>query len=191
MKGDLSDIISDLSLNKKTGLFSISVVDSNRLFKLFIRGGEIYRISYGNLRGAACLASFDELEFKACFFLPEVELQGEHEVIPSTANLISLFKIAAKDVVMKQPDTKGNDLPKSEPVDNLSMILDEIKAALVDQIGPAGIKVFHRIAEEKWRPLPSPTRKDLERFVDLLKEVIEDAKDKLTFVAAANNILTS
>jgi hypothetical protein len=191
MKGDLSDILSDLISNKRTGLFSISVVDSNRLFKLFIRAGEIYRLSYGNLRGATCLASFDELEFKACFFLPDIELSGEHEVLPATADLISLFKIAAKAVFVKQPDNKGNDLPNSEPVDNLNMILGALKDALVEQIGPAGIKVFHRIADEKWRPSPAPTRRDLDRFVDLLKDVIEDSKDKLTFVTAANKILSS
>jgi hypothetical protein len=82
MKVALPEVLADLWRKRKTGLFSLSVHDSNRLLKIFLKEGEVYRISFANLRGPGCLPLFDELDFKASFFLPSIELAGERESIP-------------------------------------------------------------------------------------------------------------
>lgn len=191
MKVDLSEVLSDLLRNKKTGLFSISVIDSNRLFKIFIREGDVYRLSFGNLRGAGCLAQFDELDFRSSFFIPNVDLSGEREAIPPTPDLLSLIKFADKTVYLKKPGENGKDSSKGDPVINLNGILEEMKEAFVEQVGPAGLKFFKRIVDEKWLPGPTPVRKDLERLSELLKDVIEDTKDRQTFAAETIRILSS
>ncbi len=190
MKEDLSEVLSDLWRNRKTGLFSLSVLNSNRLFKIFIKEGEVYRISFGNLRGAGCLSLFDELDFKSSFFLPSIVLPGEREDIPPTSDLISLFKITGKLIDLKKYDNRVSGSSNNEPVNNLNRVLEELKAALVEQVGPAGLKAFKRIIEEKWQSVPSPTREDLQTLVNFLKDLIEDTKDRQIFVVAANRILS-
>ncbi len=191
MKVDLSNVLSDLTQNSKTGLLSISVSDTNRLFKIYFKKGEIYRLGFGPLKGAECLAQFDELEFKASFFLPDIEVAGEPEKIPSTSEVVTLFKMADRSVEMKQPETSSPHMSNNgSPVSNLPRMLDDLKAALIEQIGPVGIKVFQRTVDEKWRSGSFATRHDLEKLISMLKDVIEDAGDRQTFLNASNKIIS-
>ncbi len=190
MKVDLSEVLTDLWRKRKTGLFSLSVHDSNRLFKIFLKEGEVYRISFGNLRGPGCLPLFDELDFKSSFFLPSIELAGERENIPQTPDLISLFKITGKLIDLKKYDHKVSSSSNNEPINNVNRVLDELQAALVEQVGPAGLKAFKRIVEEKWQSVSSPTKEDIQLLVNLLKDLIEDTKDRHIFVVAANRLLS-
>jgi hypothetical protein len=189
MKVDVSEILSELKQKQKTGLLSISVVDDTHLFKIFVKQGDVCRISCGKMKGAECLAQFDGLELKSSFFLPDIDLGGERENIPPTNELISFFKITNKTVDLRktEPESPRSD---SEPVRNLPLILDEIKAALIEQVGPAGIKVFQRTVDEKWRPGPSTTSKDLENLVELLRLVIENDGDRQYFTSATKKILS-
>lgn len=188
MKVDLSEILYELKQKHKTGLLSISVVGVTHLFKIFIKKGEVHRIACGMMKGAECLSQFDSLELMSSFFLPDIDLGGERENIPSTNELISFFKMTNKTVDLRKTEPEP---PKtqSELARNLPMLLDELKAALIEQVGPVGIKVFQRIVDEKWCPGPSPTNEDIENLVELLKVVIQDAADQQIFITAARKIL--
>lgn len=190
MQVDVSEILYELKQKQRTGLLSISVADDSHLFKIFVKKGEVYRISCGKMKGSECLAQFDGLALKSSFFLPDIDLGGERENIPPTNELISYFKMLKKTVDLRKPES---DTPKTstEPIRNLQMVLGDLKSALVDQVGPAGIKVFQRIVDEKWRPGPTPTNKDIENLVELLKLVIEDTGDRQLFTAATRKILSS
>lgn len=71
---------------------------------------------------------------------------------------------------------------------DFARIQEELKVALIRQIGPAGGKVLKKIVEETWR-VSSPTKPDLRNLVGLLKNEIEDGENRNQFAKEAEKII--
>jgi hypothetical protein len=64
--------------------------------------------------------------------------------------------------------------------------LEEIKVALIRQIGPAGAKVMSRIAADKWHASMPFTKEDIETLINLLQNEIDDQDGRKAFIKEAN-----
>lgn len=189
MKIALSEVVSDLNRNRKTGLLAVSVKGLNSLFKIFLRDGNIYHVACGSAKGSTCLAQCDEMEFSGYSFLPDIVLEVSGENMPPTGELIQYLQVAGKTVDAQEGssgETQVNSGASAFP-----RIREQLKAALIDQVGPAGAKAFTRIVEEKWRPSSTPSREDLVKLVDLLRNVIDDVNDRQQFFKDATRIISS
>ncbi len=192
MKTALSEFIAEINRTRKSGLLSIIVKGANTQLKMFFREGAVYHVTCGNVRGAECLAQATGIEFAECFFMPEVSLNVHDGNLPSLADIIQHFKTAGTVVEIKQPDGKAAHPagPAAAGISDFAGIREELKTALIRQIGPAGAKVMSRIVEQKWQASSPPTREDLPRLVELLKDEIENPDDRNEFLKEAAKIIS-
>ena len=191
MKTPLSEFIAEINRTRKTGLLSITVKGVNTQLKMFFREGDVYHITCGHVKGADCLAQAAGSEFAECFFMPEVSLNIHDGNLPPLADIIRFFKTAGTAVEVKQPD--GKTAPPAYPgaagISDFAGTGEELKTALIRQIGPAGARVTARIIEQKWHASSPPTREELLRLVDLLKDEIENPDDRNEFLKEAAGII--
>lgn len=191
VKRSLSEFISEINNNRKTGLLSITVSGANTLLKLFFRDGELYHLTCGNIKGAECLAQVAGGDFAEYFFMPNMVLTVHDEKLPSLPDIMRLCNAADSAIEVSPLTGKsggqttggrgGGDLPSS---------LESLTLALIRQIGPAGSKVMSRTVEKKWQASSPPTRQELLQLVDLLKDEIENPDDRNAFLAEAGAVLT-
>ncbi len=191
MKTPLSEFIAEINRTGKTGLLSITVKGVNTQLKMFFREGDVYHVTCGHVKGAECLAQATGNEFAECFFMPEVSLNVHDGNLPPLADIIRFFKTAGTAVAVKQPDGKAAHptYPGAAGVSDFAGIREELKTALIRQIGPAGAKVMARTIEQKWNASSPPTREELLRLVDLLKDEIENPDDRNEFLKEATRII--
>ncbi len=181
----LDGVVTDISQKKKSGMLSVMVKASNQLFKIYFVDGEIYHLFYGNCKNSDCFSGLELLEFADCFFLSGAKSNtGERINIP-TSKIIERLKAANKSVLCK--DMEAGAVPAG--FQDFAAIRDRLKAALIRQIGPVGDIVFPK-AVDKWTAASSPTKQGLGELVDLLKEEIDDPKNKSEFVTEANTIIS-
>ncbi len=181
----LSSVVTSISQVKKTGMLSVMVKVSKQLFKIFFVDGEIYCILYGNLKNAECLSDLDAMEFTDCYFFSGAKLNTNEKINISTMEIIERLKASNKTVECK--DMGG--VVVTEGSHDFSTIRDNLKAALVKQIGPFGAVVFPKVIE-KWHQSSPPTRQSWDELVNLLKEEIDDPKNRTEFVKEANKIIS-
>ena len=191
MKTALSEFIADINRSRKSGLLSITLKGANTLLKLFFRDGEVYHITCGNVRGAACLAQVTGGEFMEYFFMPNVALNVHDENLPSLMDIIGCCNAAGSAVEVSPHSRRGaGQTAIVHTVGDQPAVLEDLKTALIRQIGPAGAKVMSRIVEQKWRASSPPTREEFLRLIDLLKAEIENPDDQNEFIKEAKAILS-
>ena len=175
----LAKIVADINEGRKTGVLTVMVKGGSHLLKLFFREGEVYHLNCGSLRNNECIDSINSLEFGDCMFLPDVRLDAKAGAIPPTSELIQLLRASAK-MVESKASSKGY-----EDSDDVKL-LEEIKVALIRQIGPAGARVMSRIIAEKWHASMPFTKEDIEALINLLQVEIDDEDGRKAFIKEAN-----
>lgn len=189
MKTALSEFIEEINRNRKSGLLSITVKGANTLLKLFFREGEVYHATCGNVRGSACLAQASGNDFAEYFFMPDIALNVLDENLPPLADIIRYFSDASSAAeVQLRPGTGGAS--RGQSVSGPPTAQENLKLALIRQIGPVGAKVISRIVEQTWKASSPPTREELLQLIDLLKVEIENPDDRSVFVKEATAILS-
>jgi hypothetical protein len=190
MTTSLSEFIAEINRSRKNGLLSVTVKGANTLLKLFFREGELYHLTFGNCKGAGCLARVLGNEFADYFFMPEVSLNVQDGDLPPLTDLIQLFR-GKSGTYAAPPDaavTAGP--PAAVKRGDLLTAQEQIKLALIRQIGPAGAKVMTRTVEQKWQSASPPSKNDFLLLIDLLKDEIENANDRNEFLKEARAILS-
>ncbi|MDI1470965.1 MAG: DUF4388 domain-containing protein [Thermodesulfovibrio sp.] len=179
MKKDLGDIVDNLSKTKSTGLLTINLSSDKNLLKIYLKDGSIYHISYGFKKGFECLNEIASKEPISYNFIPQIAIDIVSTNLPATEKIITTLKQMNKTVtdsaLLQTPD--------------LNKIKENIKMALVKQIGPIGGKITEKYINEKWIPSQPPNKEDFLRLVEMLKEEIEDPKSKKEFIEDVNKFL--
>jgi hypothetical protein len=181
----LDSVVSDLSQKKKTGMLSVMVKVTNQLFKIYFSDGEIYHLFYGDRRNSDCFIDFEKIEFSDCFFFSGAKANSNERINIPTSEIVRRIKAANKTVVCK--DRGEGAAPEAFP--DFPALRDELKAALIRQIGPIGDVVFPK-AVEKWTVAGPPSRQGIGELVSLLMEEIDDPKNKAEFLVEANSIVS-
>ncbi len=181
----LDSVVSDISQKKKTGMLSVMVKVSNQLFKIYFADGEIYHLFYGNRKNSDCFSDLDKIEFSDCFFFSGAKSNTSEKINIPTSEIIRRLKDSNKAVVCK--DMGEGAVP--EGFQDFAAIRDKLKAALIRQIGPVAEIVFPKVIG-KWTAASPPTKQNLLELTDLLKEEIDDPKNKSEFVTEANKIIS-
>jgi hypothetical protein len=192
MRALLADVIAQVNQKKQTGQLSLTVKGGAGLFKIYFKDGEVYHMTCGNQTPSQCLESFDGSEFSECFFIPNIKVDIAQVVTPPTGHLIQFFQDRAITVELKQPMGGATAGQPAEPgtMDGFARIQEELKMALIRQIGPVGAKVLSNIVAHKWR-VTTQAKEDLRNLVALLKEEIEDEENRKEFLSEAEKIISS
>jgi hypothetical protein len=181
----LAKIVADINEGRKTGVLTVLVKGGKHLLKLFFKDGEIYHLTCGNLRDNECVENIKSLELGDCMFLPDVKLDAKAAAVPPTAELIQKLRASAV-MVESRLGTTGGRSASLEDSDDVRL-LEEIKVALIRQIGPVGTKVMSRIVAEKWHASMPFSREDVETLINLLQNEIDDQDGRKAFIKEANN----
>lgn len=187
----LSEVISDIHRSTKTGLLSISIRGDNNHFKIYFLDGEIYHLTCGSKQDAECLENCNAYDFASCFFLPNFKLESKKAELPSTPDILALFAEKKTPIEVKHADGRAVQPagPAAEAAANFAKVSEELKVALIRQIGPAGGKVFSKILDEKWR-VAAPGKADLQKLAVLLQAEIEDPENQKQFMKEAEKIIS-
>jgi hypothetical protein len=179
-----ADITNDIIQNKQTGLLSLVAKNGKYHVKVFFAEGEIYRVAYGELKDADCLDACETLELSECFFTSGAQITTNEKCSVPTSTIIEhLTKCLGKTGGLQSSGTGAGG------TQNLSVIRDRLKVALMRQVGPVGEILCSRIFEQ-WHPSSPPTKQQLVELVGLMKESIEDDGNKKEFEKEAGTIIT-
>jgi hypothetical protein len=189
MKAPLSEFIEDINRSKKSGLLSVTVKGANTLLKIFFRQGEAYHLTFGNCRGPSCLEQVAGVELAEYFFMPDVALNFQDSDLPPVSAIIDLFRRQGSVTAAAHGSSTSEHPSSSAKTGDSTTVQEQLKMALVRQIGPAGAKVMSRIVGQKWHASASPAKEDYLRLIDLLKNEIESATDQNEFVKEAKSII--
>src|SRR5512134_2380807 len=81
----LGDVIDEYRSRRKTGALFVDVKQSSLyLIRIYLRGGEIYCLSYGPVKGNECLELLEFYDFKNAVFLDGVAIPVATRDIPAT-----------------------------------------------------------------------------------------------------------
>jgi len=167
MKKDLGDIVDNLSKTKSTGLLTVNFSSDKNLLKIYLKDGAVYHISYGFKKGFECLNDIATRQPISYNFISNITIDISSSNLPSTDQIVETFK-------------HTTDFEK---------IKENIKIALIKQIGPIGKKITEKYIAEKWVSSQPPSKEDFLRLADMLKEEIDDIKSKKEFIDEVNKIL--
>lgn len=196
MEITLSEVVADLNRNKKTGILSIAIRgDAKNLLKFFFKDGDVYHLTCSDQKDTDCLRQFETLDFLSCSFLPNAKYEASQSTnLPPTSEIIRILekKTAPVEVAnfrIKTATASVPDIATTATSVDFVKIREALKVALTRQIGPVGGKVLTKIIDKKWS-VPSPTKVDLQKLLDLLKDEIEDKKNQDEFVKDAEQIIS-
>jgi hypothetical protein len=179
-----ADLTNDIIRNKQSGLLSLVAKNGKHHVKVFFAEGEIYRLAYGDLKDTDCLAACETLEISESFFTSGAKMTTNEQCsLPTTTIIERLKKCTDRNRGTRSTETGGGG------TQDLSVIRDRLKVALMRQVGPVGEILFSRILEQ-WRPSTPPTRPQLFELVDRMKESIEDDGNKKEFEKEAGAIIS-
>jgi hypothetical protein len=192
MKMTLSEIVADINRGKKTGILSIAIRgDDKNLLKIFFKDGDVYHLTCGAQKDFDCLGQCDTLDFSSSSFLPNAKSDVARSAsLPATSEIIRILekKNVPIEVMGLGAKTAAAGGAGAAASGNFAKIQEELKVALIRQIGPAGGKVLKKVVEEAWH-VSSPTKADLQKLVGLLKDEIEDGENRNQFVKEAEKII--
>lgn len=95
----LGDVIDVYRTRRKTGALFVDVKQSSiYLIRIYLRGGEIYSLSYGPLKGNECLELLEFYDFNNAVFLDGIVIPGTTRDIPETGRIISFIRSTGKTV---------------------------------------------------------------------------------------------
>ena len=181
MKQNLSEIVAKLNENKETGLLSITFNSEKNLLKFYFKDGQIYHISFGLKKGMQCLNELQNKEPISYNFVSNFTIDIKSHDITSTEKVLENLRQLDKFVVTQEKySIKSIEFQK---------IKEDIKIALIRQIGPIGGKILEKYIAEKWFPTNPITKNDIQKLVDILKDEIEDATAKREFLSEVNKLL--
>jgi hypothetical protein len=180
----LAKIVGDIHESRRTGVLTVLVKGRNHLLKLFFKDGEVYHLTCGNLRDTECVQNLDSIELGDCMFLPDVKMDARAGAVPPTVELIQQLKASAKMVESRLGNGGSRATGKEDSDDTRA--LEEIKVALIRQIGPAGTKVMSRIIADKWHASMPFTKEDIEILISFLQNEIDDQDGRKAFIKEAN-----
>jgi hypothetical protein len=190
MRALLADVIAQVNQKKLTGQLSLTVKGGASLFKIYFKDGEVYHITCGNQASAQCLESFDGSEFSECFFISNIKVEIPLVTVPPTGHLIQFFQDRGITVELKQPLAGSAHPAGPGDMSGFARIQEELKMALIRQVGPVGAKVLSNIVAHKWC-VTSLTKEDLRNLIALLKDEIEDEENRKEFLGEAEKIISS
>jgi len=95
-----ADVLQELHESRKTGALFVSVVQSKEyLVRFWFEGGEIRRLSYGPLRGKACMELLDCYDFgKAIFYEGMKTTLNTDRQMPRTPGIIVDIRNTGKTI---------------------------------------------------------------------------------------------
>jgi len=95
----LADALDRYRSRNKTGVLFVDVKQSSLyLIRIYLRGGEIYCLSYGPVKGNECLELLEFYDFKKAVFLDGIAIQVAKHDIPETGRIISFIRSTGKTV---------------------------------------------------------------------------------------------
>ena len=180
----MASVVSDISQTKKTGMLSVMAKLSKQLLKIYFVDGEIHSMHFTDRKDQECLNCLSIIEFSECFFLDGVKPSTDGKISLTTSEIIDRLQIFNKSVTLKVTSERS-----AADLQELSALQDKLKDALIRQIGPVGNIVFPK-ATDKWSASSSPTRQGLGELIDLLKEEIDEPKNRAEFDKEANKIIS-
>jgi hypothetical protein len=147
-----------------------------------------------------CLATLDVSEFTECFFLPGIKVDKPDAQVPSTEQIIEIFRKHEIRVERKGPmpvaapssaaaATNGQAPSAPTSSGDFAVIREGLKVALMRQIGPVGGKILTKIMEQTWKGSAAPTREELMKLIDLLKNEIDDEANRKEFLSEVGKLL--
>jgi hypothetical protein len=181
-----ANIAADIVQKKQTGLLSVVAKNGEHHVKIFFAEGEIYYITYGDLKDADCLGACETLELSECFFTSGTKIITNGKCPVPTSTIIEHLKKCMEKGGAPQTATTAN---AAADVPGFSPLRDKLKVAFIRQIGPVGDILFSRILEQ-WRPSSPPTKQQLSALVGLMKDAIEDEGSRKEFVNEAGAIIS-
>jgi hypothetical protein len=189
----VASIIRDIHQKRRSGLLSLSVKDAHYLLKLFFREGELYCISFKGAKNADCLAILDSLELHEAVFLSNVKLDTTCTDVPSTLDMVGFFTALGSSVETSYFDEKSASAePGSHPpLAQSGKIVEGIKKALINQIGPVGGRIFLTTLDRMWPGSMPQTQRDFESLITALEKEIDDEKDLAAFRSEVRTILSA
>ena len=179
MKKDLRDIVDNLSKTKSIGLLTVNFSSDKNLLKIYLKDGAVYHISYGFKKGFECLNDIATRQPISYNFISNITIDISSSNLPSTDQIVETFK-QMKITVSDSQFLHTTDFEK---------IKENIKIALIKQIGPIGKKITEKYIAEKWVSSQPPSKEDFLRLAEMLKEEIDDIKSKKEFIDEVNKIL--
>jgi len=193
VRTSVASIIRDIHQKKRSGLLSLSVKGANYLFKLFFREGELYCLSFKGAKNADCLAILDTLELHEAVFLSNVKLDTSCGDVPPTLDMVGFFTSLGSTVETTYFDGKGAsaEAETPAPLAQSGQVVDGIKKALINQIGPVGGKLFLTALDRMWPGSMPQTPRDFENLIAALEKEIDDEKDLATFRSEVRKILSA
>jgi hypothetical protein len=180
----LAKIVADIHDGRKTGVLTVIVKGGSHLLKFFFKDGQVYHLTCGNMRDSDCLRNLSTLELGDCLFLPDVKLEVRGDSVPATAELIQQLKTSDIVVDAKLSDGGARSFSKEDSAD--VKLLENIKMALIRQIGPVGSKVMSRMVAEKWNASPPFSKEDIDALLKLLQNEIDDLESRSAFIKEAS-----
>jgi hypothetical protein len=179
-----ADITAEITQKKQTGLLSVVAKNGKHHVKIFFAEGEIYYLTYGDLKDADCLGVCETLELSECFFTSGTKITTNGKCpVPTSTIIDHLKKCMAKGGSSQAASNVAAGMQVSFPM------RDKLKVAFIRQVGPVGEILFSRILEQ-WRPSSPPTKQQLAALVGLMKDAIEDERSSKEFVSEANAIIS-
>jgi hypothetical protein len=128
----VAEIVRALRQQKQTCVVTLTLERDNRLFKVFVRNGEICALALGALRDAECFAKLGNLQFKHYTFIPE---SGERMPAGRLDPSIAFERMSeCGNTVCGGTDNVFGSTVHIEPVDPL--VLADIEEAVTGMAGP-------------------------------------------------------
>ncbi len=173
---NFTELTAAIIRKRETGLLTLVPKNGAGHVKIFIAEGEIYHVSYGDLKNADCLAACEKLEFSDCFFGSGAKVSTNEKCPIATGVIIERLN--------KYMDKAGDGSEQ-----NFRSLKDRLKTAMVRQVGPIGAIIFSNVVDE-WKPSSPPTRQELAELVSMLEAKIMDEKGKKAFIQEAKAIIS-
>lgn len=178
-----ADIAAHIIQAKQTGMLSVIVKNGEHHVKIFFAQGEIYYLSYGDLKDADCLAACETLQLGKCIFTAGAKMTANAKCSTPTSAIVERLK--------KRADTGGGQ-PAPERAEStyiFSLLEDELRVAFTRQVGPVGDIVFSTVLKQ-WRHASRPTRRQLIELAGLLGDAIDDERSRKEFMREAGAIIS-
>lgn len=187
MKTIVAEIVSKIQEEGRTGLLSFTVFGNANLFKVFFSEGNIYHLACGSLKGPECLANIDAFDFSGYSFISSIKLDVNGGGLPSTGEIVTFLHAIGKTTVSGE----GQAAPTRQELspEESARIRDALRVALMKQIGPAGDRIFTRVLQGRSEQSAPFGREDFVEVIGLLKEEIDDGKDREDFLLEARGLL--
>ena len=190
----MGDVLQSILRGRQTGQLAITLKGVGNHCKIFFSEGRINHMVCGRQLGAACLDTLIAGNISECFFIPDLKTSNIQTAGLETEQVIRELNergvtVEVRAFLLDKSGASAAAIQNRAPIaagatSDILRIQEGLKAALVDQLGPFGARIFTKVVEKKWGVM-SPTKEDILKLVDLLKDEIEDEEGRREFLAEA------